>query len=120
LNGGAALDAWALHDIRRSVASGLARIGVNLPVIERCLSHISGSFGGIVGVYQRHDFADATLARWDDDPNMNFPKPILINGRKHRRVCEIEAWLNGRALASLDNGKKRKATSPRGERVNGT
>jgi integrase len=59
LNGGAALDAWALHDVRRSVASGLARIGVNLPVIERCLNHVSGSFGGIVGVYQRHDFADA-------------------------------------------------------------
>ena len=66
-NGGTALDAWALHDIRRSVASGLARIGVNLPVIERCLNHVSGSFGGIVGVYQRHDFADAmrdAMARW--------------------------------------------------------
>jgi hypothetical protein len=25
-------------------------------VIERALNHISGSFDGIVGVYQRHDF----------------------------------------------------------------
>ncbi len=67
LNNGVALDAWALHDIRRSVASGLARIGVNLPVIERLLNHVSGSFGGIVGVYQRHDFADAmrdAMTRW--------------------------------------------------------
>ena len=66
-NGGAALDAWALHDIRCGVASGLARIGVNLPVIERCLNHVSGSFGGIVGVYQRHDFAEAmrdAISRW--------------------------------------------------------
>jgi hypothetical protein len=38
------------------VASGMARLGINLPVIEKVLNHISGSFGGIVGVYQRHGF----------------------------------------------------------------
>lgn len=49
---------WVIHDLRRTVASGMARLRVSLPVIERCLNHISGSFGGIVGVYQRHEFAD--------------------------------------------------------------
>jgi integrase len=49
---------WRLHDIRRTVASGMARLGANLPVIERLLNHSSGSFAGIVGVYQKHDFAD--------------------------------------------------------------
>ncbi len=49
---------FVLHDLRRSVASGMARIGVDLHVIERCLNHVSGSFGGIVGVYQRHSYAD--------------------------------------------------------------
>jgi integrase len=49
---------WRFHDLRRTVASGLARLGVNLPVIEKILNHTSGSFSGIVGVYQRHDFAD--------------------------------------------------------------
>ena len=33
-------------------------LGINLPVIEKVLNHTSGSFGGIVGVYQRHTFAD--------------------------------------------------------------
>lgn len=47
---------WTVHDIRRSVASGMARIGISLPVIEKILNHVSGSFGGIVGVYQRHSF----------------------------------------------------------------
>jgi integrase len=51
------MPAWRLHDIRRSVASGMARLGVNLPVIEKVLNHRSGSFAGIVSVYQRHDFA---------------------------------------------------------------
>ena len=40
---------WTLHDLRRTFASGLASIGVQLPVIERLLNHVSGSFGGIVG-----------------------------------------------------------------------
>jgi integrase len=56
---------WQLHDLRRTVASGMARLGVNLPVIEKCLNHISGSFGGIVSVYQRHDFADEKRAALD-------------------------------------------------------
>ena len=60
---------WRLHDIRRSVASGMARLGVNLPVIERALNYISGSFSGIVGVYQRHEFAAEkreALEKWAD------------------------------------------------------
>ena len=58
---------WVLHDIRRTVASGMARLGVNLPVIEKLLNHVSGSFAGIVGVYQRHSFADekrAAMTAW--------------------------------------------------------
>jgi hypothetical protein len=45
----------------------MARLGVGLPVIEKVLNHVSGSFRGIVGVYQRHQYAaekrDA-LQRW--------------------------------------------------------
>ena len=49
---------WTLHDFRRSFASGCAGLGIALPVIEKMLNHVSGSFAGIVGVYQRHTFAD--------------------------------------------------------------
>lgn len=52
------MPSWRLHDLRRTAASGMARLGVNLPVIEKVLNHTSGTFGGIVGVYQRHSFAD--------------------------------------------------------------
>jgi integrase len=54
---GKKLQPWRIHDLRRTAASGMARVGVQLPVIEKVLNHTSGSFGGIVGVYQRHDFA---------------------------------------------------------------
>jgi integrase len=49
---------WRLHDLRRTTASGMAKLGIALPVIEKVLNHSSGSFAGIVGVYQRHSFAD--------------------------------------------------------------
>jgi Transposase IS116/IS110/IS902 family len=58
---------WVLHDIRRTVASGMARLGINIAVVEKLLNHVSGSFAGIVGVYQRHSFADekrAAMATW--------------------------------------------------------
>jgi integrase len=56
--GGANLPRWTFHDIRRTGASGMARLGIQLPVIEKVLNHTSGSFKGIVGVYQRHSFAE--------------------------------------------------------------
>lgn len=49
---------WTVHDLRRTGATGMARLGVNLPVIEKILNHTSGSFRGVAGVYQRHSFAD--------------------------------------------------------------
>ena len=61
------MPAWRLHDLRRTCASGMARLGINLPVIEKVLNHASGTFAGIVGVYQRHSFADekrAALEAW--------------------------------------------------------
>lgn len=49
---------WRLHDVRRTVATGLQRIGIRVEVTEAVLNHVSGTRAGIVGVYQRHDFAD--------------------------------------------------------------
>jgi integrase len=54
---GKPIPAWRLHDLRRTFASGCARLGVQLPVVEKLLNHTSGSFRGVAGVYQRHDFA---------------------------------------------------------------
>jgi integrase len=58
---------WTVHDLRRTVATGLQRLGVRLEVTEAVLNHISGSRGGIAGVYQRHDWAAekrAALEAW--------------------------------------------------------
>jgi integrase len=58
---------WVLHDIRRTVATGLQRLGVRLEVTEALLNHVSGSRSGIVGVYQRHGWEKekrAALEAW--------------------------------------------------------
>jgi integrase len=49
---------WRLHDLRRTLATGLQRLGVRLEVTEAVLNHVSGSRSGIVGVYQRHNWKD--------------------------------------------------------------
>jgi integrase len=57
-NGGTPIPSWRLHDLRRSMASTMARLGVALPVVEKLLNHVSGTFSGVQGIYQRHDFAE--------------------------------------------------------------
>ncbi len=58
---------WVLHDLRRTLATGLQRLGVRLEVTESVLNHVSGSRSGIVGVYQRHGWERekaAALQAW--------------------------------------------------------
>ena len=49
---------WRLHDLRRTAASGMARIGISVHVVEKLLNHTSGTFAGVLGVYQRHEFSE--------------------------------------------------------------
>ena len=47
---------WWVHDLRRTAASGMARLGVAPHVIERVLNHISGSQAGVAGIYNRYGY----------------------------------------------------------------
>lgn len=64
-NGGQSGEPWRVHDLRRTVATGLQRLGVRIEVTEAVLNHVSGSRGGIVGVYQRHDWRNEKAAALD-------------------------------------------------------
>src|SRR5205085_283760 len=44
------------HDLRRTYATTLQRLGIRIEVIETLLNHLSGTKAGIVGTYQRHDY----------------------------------------------------------------
>ena len=61
------VNAWRLHDLRRTVATGMARFGTAPHVVERILNHTSGTFGGVAGVYNRFGYLPemrAALDRW--------------------------------------------------------
>jgi integrase len=47
---------WVLHDLRRTLVSSWAALGIRIEVTEKYINHISGTHGGIVGIYQRHTF----------------------------------------------------------------
>jgi integrase len=52
------MPAWTFHDLRRSCATGMGRIGIPPHVIETVLNHSSGFRGGVAGVYQRHPYIE--------------------------------------------------------------
>lgn len=47
------LPAWTIHDLRRTVASGLGMLGTTRLVIGRVLNHADAS---VTGIYDRHDY----------------------------------------------------------------
>lgn len=60
---------WRRHDLRRTLATGLQRLGVRFEVTEAVLNHVSGSRGGIAGVYQLYRWEPekkAALQAWSD------------------------------------------------------
>lgn len=68
LDAAAKIPAWVIHDLRRSVATGMAEIGVQPHIVEAVLNHVSGSKAGVAGIYNRSQYEaekTAALARWD-------------------------------------------------------
>jgi integrase len=47
---------WTVHDLRRTVASGMARLKVAPHLIESVLNHKTGIISGVAAVYNRHDY----------------------------------------------------------------
>ncbi|WIJ26620.1 tyrosine-type recombinase/integrase [Devosia sp. RR2S18] len=49
---------WRIHDLRRTAASGMARLGQPVHVVEAMLNHKSGTVSGVAAVYNRYSYAD--------------------------------------------------------------
>jgi integrase len=61
---------WRTHDLRRSVATGMADIGIQPHIIEACLNHQSGSKRGVAGIYNRSTYekeVKQAFALWADE-----------------------------------------------------
>jgi integrase len=75
---------WTVHDIRRSVATRMADIGVQPHIIEQILNHQSGHKRGVAGIYNRSSYereVRAALALWADHVN------ALVTGGERKVVA---------------------------------
>jgi hypothetical protein len=52
-------------------------------------------------VARRFNVCQKTIDRWSKNPTLDFPKPMEINGRKYRKVRELEEWSAARVRASI-------------------
>ena len=65
--GDVTIPAWRLHDLRRTAASGMARLGVAVHVVEAVLNHRTGTISGIALIYNRYQYSkeqQAALEAW--------------------------------------------------------
>lgn len=59
---------WTFHDLRRTVTTGLARLGIHPHVADALLNHKSGAITGVAAVYNRHAYLDErrrALEAWE-------------------------------------------------------
>lgn len=64
-----AVSGWTLHDLRRTVVTGMAELGTQPHVIEAVVNHVSGHRAGVAGTYNRAIYATekrAALEIWAD------------------------------------------------------
>ena len=51
-----------VHDLRRTCATGMQRLGIGVAVVERCVNHLSGTRGGLVRTYQTDELRERRKA----------------------------------------------------------
>ena len=59
--------AWTLHDLRRTAATGMARLNVSPHVVDKILNHTAGTIRGVAAVYNRFEYLPerkAALEAW--------------------------------------------------------
>ena len=77
---GIELPAWRLHDLRRTVATGMSELGVAPHVVESALNHVSGFRAGVAGVYNHARYEGpvrVALAAWSEHVR------AVVEGRVH-------------------------------------
>lgn len=60
---------WRIHDLRRTLATGMGELGIKPHVVEAVLNHISGSKAGVAGIYNRATYRKEkgeALTLWAD------------------------------------------------------
>lgn len=60
---------WIIHDLRRTMSTNMAMLGVPQPVTEALLNHKTGVVSGVAAIYNVYSYADEkreALAQWSE------------------------------------------------------
>ena len=84
---------YRIHDLRRTAASGMARLAVPPHVVEKILNHSSGTISGVAAVYNRYGYETEkreALNKWAD-----FFVGLLISNRdEHDKPWRMETVIS--------------------------
>ena len=56
----------------------------------------------------RWSISKRSVERWGEDEELGLPPEIEINGRRYRKLSELEAWERKRAVAAVAKRTERK------------
>ena len=76
---------WQLRDLRRTMVTGMAELGIQPHVIEAVVNHISGHKGGVAGIYNKAEYAEPkrkALQRWAAHVD------AVVSGREEEKVLQ--------------------------------
>jgi len=62
------MDHWTFHDLRRTAATGMARMKIPPHVVEAILNHRSGTISGVAAIYNRYDYFEEkyeAMLKWE-------------------------------------------------------
>ncbi len=62
-----AIRPWIIHDLRRTAASGMARLKVPESIVSRILNHSAKEIAGVTALYNRYGYDDekrAAMLAW--------------------------------------------------------
>ena len=75
---------WTLHDLRRTAATGMARLSFPPHVVDKVLNHMSGTIRGVAAVYNRFEYLDerrAALEAWGRHAENLMVQPNIVELR---------------------------------------
>jgi integrase len=81
------IEPWTVHDLRRTAATGMARLNIAPHVVDKVLNHVSGSIHGVAAVYNRFEYFDErriALEAWGRYVE-NLVSPVATNVVPMRR-----------------------------------
>ncbi|WP_319826084.1 tyrosine-type recombinase/integrase [Thalassovita sp.] len=78
---------WIIHDLRRTMSTNMAMLGVPQPVTEALLNHKTGVVSGVAAIYNVYSYADEkreALGKWNERiEKITAPKNDQQAERRH-------------------------------------